>query len=197
MNLLVLLPLFLQEVFTHDAVVSGRLFTRLTHLDNVRPDGTPAVIYQSRSKLVCASFCGRDEACLAVMHHGGQCYIYRTPLSPSNVSLPGARGFNKRVHFVFVGCYKGKALKETRKRYLTGLTPEVCQQECYRLGYTSGTMHIVKKLIPRRLCRCADAITSVSKNESHCNEPCNGDLSKICGGFYSASVYKMAILHMP
>ncbi|XP_071115823.1 uncharacterized protein [Haliotis cracherodii] len=93
MILPILLFLFFQAVFSKNSVVSRHVYARLIPLDNLRASETPTSINQSESMPDCTTVCARDEACVAMMHHGDQCSIYRSSLSPSSVSLPGARSF--------------------------------------------------------------------------------------------------------
>ncbi|XP_071115724.1 uncharacterized protein [Haliotis cracherodii] len=89
-----ILPILLFfAVFSKNSVVSRHVYARLIPLDNLRASETPTSINQSKSMPDCATVCARDEACVAMMHHGDQCSIYRSSLSPSSVSLPGARSF--------------------------------------------------------------------------------------------------------
>ncbi|XP_071095182.1 uncharacterized protein [Haliotis cracherodii] len=88
--------LFFQAVFSMNSVVSRHVYARLIPLDNLRASETPSSINPSESMPDCTTVCAWDEACVAVMHHGDQCSIYRSSLSPSSVSLPGARCFIKQ-----------------------------------------------------------------------------------------------------
>ncbi|XP_046353151.1 uncharacterized protein LOC124133008 [Haliotis rufescens] len=96
MILLITPFLFFQVVFSKNSVVSRHVYARLIPLDNLRASETPTSINQSESMPDCTTVCARDEACVAVMHHGDQCSIYRSSLSPSSVSLPGARSLIKK-----------------------------------------------------------------------------------------------------
>ncbi|XP_071095181.1 C-type lectin domain family 7 member A-like [Haliotis cracherodii] len=96
MILLITPFLFFQAVFSKNSVVSRHVYARLIPLDNLRASETPTSINTSESMPECTTFCAWDEACVAVMHHGDQCSIYRSSLSPSSVSLPGARCFIKQ-----------------------------------------------------------------------------------------------------
>ncbi|XP_071115759.1 uncharacterized protein [Haliotis cracherodii] len=96
MILQILLFLFFQAVFSKNSVLSRHVYARHIPLDNHRASETPTSINRVETMPDCTTICARDEACVAVMLHDYLCSMYRSSLSPSSVSRPGARSFIKQ-----------------------------------------------------------------------------------------------------
>ena len=89
----------------------------------------------------------------------------------------------------YLGCYLDKTPRQLEKfAYHDSYhnTPEKCESACREGSY------LYFGLQARSQCFCGNTLAhQEKKDESECNRPCTGDNSKICGGPWRNSLYKI------
>ncbi|XP_046364545.1 C-type lectin lectoxin-Lio2-like [Haliotis rufescens] len=95
-------------------------FERQITLEGLQAREHPSSIQTSLDERTCAGLCAQDGLCAAVTYLGGNCNMYRSTLTSSAKSFPGAK------HFIKAGALPDPDPCPVSRGYTSVLSPRLC-----------------------------------------------------------------------
>lgn len=88
----------------------------------------------------------------------------------------------------YVGCYKDQWDRDLSGYFFSSdlMTPEACKLSCAKKGFSYAGVQYGGQ------CFCGNGYGKYGKAEN-CDMPCSGDASKVCGGTWANSVYRVSL----
>ncbi|XP_046574208.1 kremen protein 1-like [Haliotis rubra] len=141
------------------------------------------------SQLGCGILCAQDDTCASLTHHVGQCHLYNSSVSTSDVQAPGARTFIKHG-YVYLGCYLDDKERLINDEHIVNdsMTYELCLTQCRQGNFLLAGLQAYVH------CVCGNSYDHVKytvQNEGDCNTTCAGNNNQMCGGFYRLSLFQL------
>ncbi|XP_046364541.2 C-type lectin lectoxin-Lio2-like [Haliotis rufescens] len=115
---LCLITVFIPVVYAGN--VSRHRFDRQVALESLMAMEKPSSRQTSLDERTCADLCVQDGLCAAVTYHDGQCAMYRSTLTSSGTSFPGAK------HFIKAGALPDPDPCPVSRGYTSVLSPRLC-----------------------------------------------------------------------
>ncbi|XP_071098271.1 low affinity immunoglobulin epsilon Fc receptor-like [Haliotis cracherodii] len=95
-------------------------FERQITLEGLQAREHPSSIQTSLDERICAGLCAQDGLCAAVTYLGGNCNMYRSTLTSSAKSFPGAK------HFIKAGALPDPDPCPVSRGFTSVLSPRLC-----------------------------------------------------------------------
>lgn len=107
--------------------------------------------------------------------------------SPGQPAVGGGQAGGARAAGTYIGCYRDGGDGQGRDLdgellFPSGLTPEICVNECAGRGYVFAGVQW------GRSCLCGNSYGRHGESDA-CDSRCAGDSAKICGGYGANSIY--------
>ncbi|XP_046548476.1 putative fungistatic metabolite [Haliotis rubra] len=185
---LVIVPSLFISVLIAQGDALRHYFVRQNTLNDKKSGETPSTVLHMESQLGCGILCAQDYTCASLTHHVGQCLLYNSSVSTSDVPAPGARTFTKHG-YVYLGCYLDDLDRLINDEHIVddSMTYELCLTHCRQGNY------LLAGLEATRHCFCGNSNDDVKytvQNEGDCNTPCVGNSSQMCGGHFRLSLFQ-------